>query len=343
MLIELQEIITFIDAQCFGDAKLKIMGLNSLKNATADELAFFAAQSYSEQLRQTKAKAIIISKDIQIKDIDIDKTWILVADPKLAFFKIQEKFYPQKQYSRNIAPQATIDTTAKIGKDTSIYPFVYIDKNAQIGDHSVIYSHSFIGENVKIGKNCLIYPNCSILDKVIIGDNVTIHSGSVLGSDGFGYITKEKKHHKIFHKGSVTIDNYVEIGANCTIDRGTIENTVIGKGTKIDNLVHIAHNVKIGAQCLIAAQVGIAGSTHLGDNVYCGGQVGILGHNKIEDGSIFYPRSCFMQERKTLPANSHMSGVPAIPIQEWRKNIVVQKKLALLEKRLRTLEAKNSS
>jgi UDP-3-O-[3-hydroxymyristoyl] glucosamine N-acyltransferase len=341
MQIKIKDIIRLTGGKASGCEDLLITGFGSLEEATASELSFFIEQKPTEKFLQSSAGAILVSKDLEIQKSS--QNLIFVDNPKLAFVQIQNQFLPTKKHSQKTHTNSWVDPSAQIGKNVTIYPFVFVDKDAQIGDNSVIYANSYIGEKTKLGKKCVIYPNCAILERVLIGDAVIIHAGNVIGSDGFGYATENKIHHKIPHRGGVEIADNVEIGANCTIDRGTITNTKIGEGTKIDNLVHIAHNVEIGKNCLLAGQVGIAGSTKLGDNVYCGGQVGILGHNKILDDCIFHPRSCFLQENKTLPAGSHMAGVPAIPIAEWRRNIVVQKKLVLLEKKIRALENKVTS
>lgn len=336
IVIDIQKIIRFSQAKCQEQRKLQITGFNSLEQATSSEIAFFVGKSLTKELVQSKAEAVFVNQDFSV--VDSQKMFLFVDNPKLAFFQSQEKFSCTKSYSKKIHSQAVVEKSAKIGKNVTIYPFAHIDHGAQIGDNSVVYSHCYLGEDAKIGENCIIHANCSILNGVILGNKVIIHSGCVLGSDGFGFVTEKEIHYKIAHQGTVEVADQVEIGAGCAIDRGTFGNTKIGKGTKLDNLIHIGHNVQIGENCLIAGQVGIAGSTKLGNSVYCGGQVGILGHNIIEDGCVFHPGTIFMQERKTVPAKSHMAGIPAISIQEWRRNIVVQKKLAHLEKKVRNLE-----
>ena len=336
-MIDIQKIIDFSKARCSNKKNLQITGFNALERATHSELTFFVEDISSLALEQTKAEVILVNQDF--KPQNSKKIFLFVANPKRTFFRVQEKFSLKKTYSKKIHLQAVVSASAKIGKNVTIYPFVYIGSGAIVKENSVIYSHCHVGEEVMIGANCIIYANCSILDKVILGDSVIIHSGCVLGSDGFGFVTDQQVHYKVPHCGTVEIADQVEVGANCSIDRATFGSTKIGKGTKLDNLVHIGHNVQIGENCLIAGQVGIAGSTKLGNSVYCGGQVGILGHNNIEEGCVFHPRCCFMQEHKTLPRGSQMAGVPAIPLQKWRKNIVVQKKLVSLEKKVRSLSS----
>ena len=338
MKVLIQKIIELTNASSKCE-DFSVTGISSLENATSNELTFFVGTTSNEILKKTKAKAIFVSHKFQ--ENNLKKNWLYVDNPRVRFFSTQHLFSHPSQNIPFIHPQASVDPSAKLGKNVTIYPCAVIDKKAVIGDNSIIYAHSYIGKEAKVGKDCLIYTNCSIMERVVLGNRVIIHSGSVLGSDGFGFITEKDIHCKIIHQASLEVGDDVEIGANCAIDRGVFSNSKIGSGSKLDNLVHLGHNVEIGKNCLLAGQVGIAGSTKLGDNVYCGGQVGILGHNKIGKGSVMHPGSIFMQEKKEVPENSHLAGVPAIPIQEWRKNIILQKKLIFLEKRIRELEKKN--
>ena len=344
MPFNLKELATLVNGKLLGQDDFIITGFNSLEQAKRDDLVFLAEKKHLESFKNSNAVSVIISEGITT-DYSANKNWIIVDDARFAGALAKEKLMPFKEYSKKISSKAIIDSTAIIGKEVTIYPLAFIDKKAVIKDKTVIYPNTFIGEEVVIGKNCLIYPNCSILDRVTIGDNTIIHSGTVIGADGFGFVTKQKKHYKIQHTGSVIIGNNVEIGANCAIDRGSINDTVIGSGSKIDNQVHIAHNVIIGENALISAQFGIAGSSKLGNNFYCGGKVGILGHNIIEDNVIFYSSSVLLSENKTIKADTVLAGIPAIKATEWKKNAVLQKKLWKLEQRLHFLEKnqKNSN
>ena len=339
MEFTLKELANFVQGELIGNENFKIVGCNNLEQAREKELAFLAEVKNIDAAQKSLAGAFLIGQNIE-KD-KLQKNCILVKNTRIAFNTILSKFHPAKIYSKTISPQASIHPSAKLGKDITIYPFVHIAENAQIGDRSVLYPNVFIGVDAKLGADCIIYPACSIMDRAIIGKCVIIHAGTVVGSDGFGFETMNNKHHKITHFGTVEIGDDVEIGANCTIDRGTIENTIIGDGSKLDNLVHIAHNVKLGKHNLLAGQVGIAGSAKLGEHVYCGGQVGILGHNSIEDNVTFYPRSTLMNTGKTVPSGSELAGTPAIKKTQWQRNTVVAKRLAELEKRLRKLEQKS--
>lgn len=223
-------------------------------------------------------------------------------------------------------------------------PYVVIADNVKIGDNTVLYSHSFIGEKTVIGKDTVIYPNVTVREGAQIGNAVIIHSGAVIGSDGFGFVTQAGKHNKVPQVGNVIIEDNVEIGANVAIDRATTGSTIIKSGTKVDNLVHIAHNVVIGENGLVVAQTGIAGSTIVGSNVTFAGQCGCVGHIKIGDNTVFAARSAPIND---VPANSFYAGFPAKPHKEWLRTKAgvnkvpdMLKKIKELEKRLAELESK---
>ena len=232
----------------------------------------------------------------------------------------------------------------KFGKDSIIESNVFIGDNVQIGDNVHLMPGVYIGDDVLIGDNTVIKPNVTLMEKTRIGNNVIIHSGSVIGSDGYGFTQDANAHEKIIHTGYVSIGNHVEIGACNTIDRGTLGMTIIGNGVKTDNLVHIAHNVKIGDNTLIVAQVGIAGSTKVGKNVIIAGKAGITGHVTIGDGSIVGP---YAGVHSDVPENKIVSGIPHMPHDRWRKVVSIisrlpemRKNLFSFEKRLKNLENK---
>jgi UDP-3-O-[3-hydroxymyristoyl] glucosamine N-acyltransferase len=227
----------------------------------------------------------------------------------LAFVKVVALFRPAKQrHPRGIHPTAIVGKGVQLGRGVCLGAYSVVEEDATIGDGSVIYPRCYIGYASAIGKDTVIYPQVVVRENVTIGNRVIIHSGTVVGSDGFGYVTVEQAHHKIPQVGTVIIEDDVEIGANVAIDRARFDKTVIGSGTKIDNLVHIAHNVTIGKNCLIVAQVGISGSTSVGDNVILAGQVGIVGHIKIGDNAVVLAKSGVS---KAVPAGSSVWGYPA--------------------------------
>lgn len=337
----LREIAEFIKGKLQGDPDTLIFGVSGIKEAKEGEITFLANPKYITYLDKTHASAVIVPYDIE----SINKPVICVENPSLAFAKVISLFVSSTgKHPQGIHPTAVVGKNVKLGKDVCIGAYVVIEDEAEIGDRTVIYPCCYIGYQTKIGKDTLIYSNVSIRERITIGDRVIIHSGTVIGSDGFGFATVEGVHHKIPQIGTVEIGDDVEIGANVTIDRARFDKTVIGKGTKIDNLVHIAHNVIIGENCIIVAQVGISGSTTIGKNVTLAGQVGIVGHISIGDNSIVMAQSGVT---KSFPQNSILWGSPAKSADLAKRiNACVQnlprlyKKVSELEKRLMQLEGK---
>ena len=259
-----------------GDSNLVISGIGDLQNSPKDYLTFLSDNRYYEDLLNSKSEAVIVNHDFSTDDIN--KTLIRVDNPVFAYIQILELFdTTQKKYS-GIHPTAIISKKSNIGKDVNIGPYVVIDDNVKVGDFTTIGASTHIKEHSQIGNNVKINSNVSIYEHVIIGDDVIIESGTVIGSFGFGLTFHNGENHIIPHKGKVIIMDKVWVGSNCSIDRGTINDTIIGEGTKMDNLIQIAHNVKIGKHCIIAGHSAIAGSTIIGNYVTIAGKVGIIGH-----------------------------------------------------------------
>ena len=337
----LNEIAKLIDGQVIGNGETLITGASGIREAAEGDITFLANSKYSSLMNKTRAAAIITSSDAQ----ETTKPIILTQNPSLAFVKIISLFTPD-----DIGHPSGIDFTAvmgknvSLGKDVTIGAYSVIGDNVAIGDNVIIYAGCYIGHHTKIGSQTLIYPHVSIRERISIGSRVIIHSGAVIGSDGFGFITIKDMHHKIPQVGTVQIDDDVEIGANVTIDRARFDKTVIGGGTKIDNLVQIGHNVIIGQNALIVAQVGISGSTILGNNVTLAGQVGLAGHITIGDNAIVTACSGVA---KSVPPDTMVSGAPARPYMiNQRINASLQNLPKLftmvreLKKRIEELEAR---
>jgi len=303
----LKEIARIIDGEVIGDEKVVITGVAGIKEASCGDITFLANPKYQTYLDKTAASAVITSRDVE----GCSKPIIRTDNPSLAFTKVVSFIFPQEEkHFKGIDPSARLGKNVKLGRDAAVGACVVVDDDASIGDKTIIYPGCYIGHHSKIGSDSLIYPNVTIREHISIANRVIIHSGTVIGSDGFGYVAVEGKHHKIPQVGMVIIGDDVEIGANVTIDRARFDKTVIGKGTKIDNLVQIAHNVIIGENCLIVAQAAIAGSTTIGNNVILAGQVGVTGHITIGDNSIVMAQSGVS---KSLPAGSVVWGTPAKP------------------------------
>jgi UDP-3-O-[3-hydroxymyristoyl] glucosamine N-acyltransferase len=292
MKLAVLEIAKIVSGEFIGDKNIILTGVNSLLNAKKNDISFFGNMKYFNDALKTEAGVILIGYDINISKF-ANKNIIKVKNPQYAYSIILSIIEDERKKNINneIHKLSCIFKNVKLGINLYIGQNVVVEKMSEIGDDTKIFPNVFVGNNVKIGNNCLIYPNVVIRENTFIGDRVIIHSGVVIGSDGFGFINVNSKIHKIPQIGNVIIGNDVEIGANTTIDRATVNSTVIGDSTKIDNLVQIAHNVKIGRNCMIVAQVGIAGSTIIGDNVVIGGQTGIVGHIKIGNNVIISSQS----------------------------------------------------
>ncbi|MFC1807366.1 UDP-3-O-(3-hydroxymyristoyl)glucosamine N-acyltransferase [Candidatus Omnitrophota bacterium] len=331
----LKEIASLVDGELIGDGNIEISSVSGIREAQEGDITFLANPLYKPLLGITKASAVITSKD----DAPVSKPTIRTDNPSMAFSKVVSAFQAQKQKElpTGINKSAIIGKNVVLGDNISIGPFVVIEDGSSIGDGTLVFPHTYIGSNSQIGANSKIYPNVTIRENAIIGNNVIIHSGTVVGSDGFGYVQIDDKYQKIPQAGKVVIEDDVEIGSNVSIDRARFGETVIGRGTKIDNLVQIAHNVKIGENAVIVSQSGIAGSSSLGKNVTVAGQVGITGHLKIGDNVIIAARSGVS---KSLPAGSVVMGAPVKPMAEEKKILVSLKKLPEIVKTVSELKKK---
>lgn len=337
----LSEIAQVIKGEVVGDASMVITGVSGIKEASSAEITFLANPKYAPLVEKTLASAIIVPLDYPASA----KALIRVDNPSLAFIKVIDLFIQKDAVClKGIHPTAIIGKAVNLGKNVGIGAYVVIEDNVVIGDNVIIYPGSFIGHNAKIGKDSLIYANVSIREQTCIGSQVIIHSGAVIGSDGFGFISIDKVHHKVPQIGIVEIGDDVEIGANTAIDRARFDKTVIGKGTKIDNLVHIAHNVLIGENSIIVAQAGISGSTVIGKNVIIAGQAGLVGHISIGDGAVLAAQAGVT---KSVPENTMVSGYPARKHDEaLRVNACIQnlpklyEQIKELKKKIEELEAK---
>lgn len=337
----LKEIADFIGGEIIGDSQVTITGVSGIEEARLGDITFLANPKYISFLEKTNASAIITSKDIK----SASKPIIRTDNPSLAFAKVVSLAKPSEIIlPKGIHTTAVLGKNVKLGKDVAIGPYVVVEDDVSIQDNTVIYGGCYIGHNSAIGANTIIYPNVSIRERVLIGNKVRIQSGTVIGSDGFGFVTVEGVHHRIPQIGTVVIEDDVEIGSNVSIDRARFDKTVIGQGTKIDNLVHIAHNVTIGKNCFIVAQVGISGSTSLGNNVILAGQVGLVGHIKVGDNAVVMAQSGV---NKSIPENTMMWGYPAKPVEVSRRvNASVQnlpklyETVKILKKKIEELEEK---
>jgi UDP-3-O-[3-hydroxymyristoyl] glucosamine N-acyltransferase len=330
----LQELATLSGGELVGDSGLKITGAASLAEATAGEISFFANRKYVGLLRKTRASAVFVPTDFTDP---IAAAQIRVSNPTRAFEQVVLKFAPKPiTFSPGIHPSAIVDPTAKLGERVSIQPYAVIEAGAKIGDDTIIGAGSYIGHETVIGSACLIYPRVTIRERSRIGSRVVIHSGAVIGADGFGFEMIDGRQEKIQQLGIVQIDDDVEIGANTTVDRARFGRTWVQQGVKIDNLVQIAHNVVIGKNSVIVAQTGISGSTQVGERVTMAGQVGIVGHVEIGDGTVIAAQSGVS---KSVPGGTWF-GYPAGPIDEVKQQIAWIHRLGKLFARVKEIEKK---
>ena len=343
MSFTLKQIAEKINASIIGDEDRKIYGVAAFDDASSHDITFASDIKFLKHLSDTNAGAVIVPINHGDLNTDSLQCSILVSEnPKLNFFRIVSLFYPQKKIRSFISPAAQIGENFVFGTDVTVYSGVTIGDGVVIGDRVSLMPGVFVGDGAAIGDNTIIKPNVTLMERTVIGKRVIVHSGTVIGSDGFGFTPDHEKHEKIPHAGFVQIDDDVEIGACNTIDRGTFGRTWLKKGVKTDNLVHIAHNVIIGSNTLIVAQVGIAGSSKIGNSVIIAGQAGVSGHLTIGDYSIVGPKAGVAEN---VSSGKIVSGVPGMPHKLWLKvaNIIprlpdLRKKLLSLEKRVKNCE-----
>ena len=330
------EIARLLKGEVEGDGETVISGIAGISEAGPGELTFLDAPQYLSFLETTEASAVIVDA----KTSAPGKTIIRVAQPRLAFTRAMRIFYPLvAPCPPGIHPTAVVGRNSRLGQDVSIGAHAVIGDEVEIGDGAKIFPLVSIGNRTRIGSDTVIYSNVTIREGTEIGRDVIIHSGTVIGSDGFGYAQDGKEHLKIPQAGTVIIEDQVEIGANVTIDRAALGATRIGRGTKIDNLVQIAHNVVIGPDTLLIAQVGISGSTRIGANVILAGQVGVAGHIEIGDGAIVAAQSGVS---KSVRPQTLMFGTPARLLKKARQIEACISRLPDLFKRVHRLEKKQA-
>jgi UDP-3-O-[3-hydroxymyristoyl] glucosamine N-acyltransferase len=329
----LEELAEAVGGRVVGDPAFPVEGISSLELAGPREITFVVNARYAQALKTSRAGAVIVS-DPERGD---DRPMLVVADPYLAYARVAQLFHPTPKPSQGAADGAFVHPQARIGRDVSIAPMVWVDREAEIGDRVALHSGAWVGEGCFVGEDCVLYPGVILYPNSRLGKRVIVHAGTVIGSDGFGYARDGARSVKIPQLGGVQIDDDVEIGANNTIDRASFGITWIQRGVKTDNLVHIGHNVVVGEDTILVAQVGIAGSATVGHRVILAGQVGIAGRLHIGDGAMVGPQSGV---GKDVPPGGTVSGAPAIDHRTWRRTTHVIPRLPELLKRLRALEKK---
>lgn len=324
------KIAEFLNGTLIGSGEIEIESVASLKTASKGQISFVEKM---ENLAETNADCLLVPENF---DAELSCVLIKVKKPKLAFAKIAEVLHPPKKRGKIIHQTAVIAENARFGKDLFVGAFVCIGENSEIGDGTQLRAGAKVGDNVKIGKNCVLHPNVFVEDNSTIGDNVILHSGVIIGTDGFGFVRDNDKHIKFPQIGTVVIENDVEIGANSCVDRGALGETRIGEGTKIDNLVQIAHNVQIGKRVVIAALTGVSGSSIIEDDCVIAGQVGIADHVKIEKGAVIGAKSAVFPNK--IIRKGFWMGIPVQPIEDYKRQNALLKGLGRLRGEIKELK-----
>lgn len=327
------ELADMLQGQVEGDSSVVVTGLSPADAARAGEITFAENAKYFSAAEQSAASAVLVSEPCNSPS----KVLIRVANPRAALAQLLPLFFPPDEAPQGIHPSAAIANTASIHPTAHVGPHCVIGAGVRLGARSSLMGGNSLGANCDLGEEVCLYPNVILYKGTRVGNRVTIHAGTVIGSDGFGYVFDKGRHRKMLQVGTVIIHDDVEIGANCAIDRGTFGPTVVGQGTKIDNLVHVAHNVSIGRHCLIMGQVGFAGSTRLGDYAVVASQSGIADHLKIGSQAVIGAKSGVMRD---VEDGGRVLGIPAAPERQAKRQIIAQQQLPELLKRMRELEKK---
>jgi UDP-3-O-[3-hydroxymyristoyl] glucosamine N-acyltransferase len=327
----LSELAAAVGGRVEGDANRRVRGVATLEAAEPHDLSFLTNPRYRSALRNSKAGAILVGPGADVEGRDV----LVAPDPYLALAQILDRMHPAPRPAPGISPDARIAETATIGAGVSIAPFAVISEAARLGDRAVVGAGAVIGEGSTIGEDTVVMPRVVLYPGTFLGARCLIHAGVVLGGDGFGFATAAGTHHKMRQLGHVVVEDDVEIGANSTVDRGTLGETRIGRGTKIDNLVMVANGVVIGPHGLLAAQAGVSGSTRIGSHVTMAGQTGMSGHLGIGDRVVVAAKSAVFSD---VPGGSFVAGIPAVDHRAWKRSVALVKMLPELRSRLRMLE-----
>ncbi len=332
----LGELATHVGGELLGDAGLLIHGLNGLAEAVPGDVSFYGNPRYRRQYEATRASAVLVGSDASPRP---GMALIRVPNPHLAFARLLQLFHPVERPAAGVSPQAHVHSEARVHPEATVMAGATVERGATVGARTVLYPGVFVGEAARLGEECLLYPNVTVRERCEVGSRVILHASCVVGADGFGFAFDAEaahgpEHFKIPQTGIVRIEDDVEVGACTTIDRATLGETVIGRGTKIDNLVQIAHNVQVGPLTLICAQAGVSGSAELGTGVVLAGQVGVVGHIRVGDLAKVGAQSGVAHD---VADGQVVSGSPAVPHREWLRASAALGQLGDLVKEVRAL------
>lgn len=330
-----QQLADLLQGSIEGDASVKVNQLSKIEEGTPGSVSFLANPLYTQYIYGTKASLVIVNADL-VLTAPVSCTLLRVASAEQAFAKLLELYNQIKLNKKGIAPQAYISDSATVGTDCYVGAFAVISDGAKIGNNVKIYPQVFVGDNVVVGDNTTLFAGVKIYADCVLGKDCIIHSGTVIGSDGFRFAPQNEGNKKIPQIGNVIIEDDVEIGANCAIDRATLGSTILRKGVKFDNFIHIAHNVEVGENCYFAAHTVVAGSTKIGKNCMTSGQVGIVGHLQIADGTIVTAQSGI--SKSITKSGEVLMGSPAFDANKYRKSFVHFRNLDSLAQRISALE-----
>ncbi len=332
MAFTVAEIASHLKGEVAGNPSTQITGFSPADRSRPGDLTFAENDSYLQRAESSAATAVIIEEKSRATS---SKVLIRVRNVRVAYAKVLPLFYPEKQFPPGVDPNAVVAATAKIDPTAHIGPGCVIGEHVEVGAGCVIEALDFLGDHCRLGQNVRLFPNVTLYGGTEVGNRVRIHAGTVVGSDGFGYVEEDGSHIKVPQIGNVIIRDDVELGASVTVDRGALGPTVIGEGTKVDNLVQIAHNVSIGLNCMIVAQAGIAGSTRMGDEVVLGGQSGVLGHLRLGNRVSVSAKSGVM---RNLRDGERVLGFPAVPDRQAKRQIIAVQHLPEFVRKFQELE-----
>ena len=328
----LQDLADHLGASVHGDGRVRIKSIAPIQAAGAGDLTFVTSAKYLSAAAASPAAAVLID---QKPPVDIGKPLLIHPNPYACLARVIAYFHPRTQARPGIRRGAWVEKGAKVHKSAVVYPGASVRAGAKVGARCVLYPGVYVGENSVLGEDCLLYPNAVIREGCVLGNRVILHPGAVVGADGFGFAKDGEGYLKIPQVGNVVLEDDVELGAGCAIDRAVLGTTRIGRGTKLDNMVHVGHNCVIGRHGVIAGQSGFAGSTQVGDDFVCGGQVGVAGHLKIGNRVTLATRSGVMEN---IPESGVYWGAPSAPMKDEMKNVAAYRSLPSLVKRVRQLE-----
>lgn len=336
MPMTLQQLAPRIGAQVVGDGSISVSRCAAIETAQPNELTFLANSKYAQYLQSTRAAAVIVDSKTSCPD---GVTRLVADDPYFAFRNAIVELHGYRNHPEPIAMRNgqahSVHASAQIGEGTRVHPHAVVEAGAIVGRNCVLYPGVYIGPQARVGDECVLFPNVVIYDRCVLGNRVTLHANTAVGQDGFGYATHKGAHHKIPQTGIVVIEDDVEMGAGCAIERGAVGETRVGKGSKFADLISIGHGTTIGKHCLLVSLVGVAGSVEVGDYVALGGQVGVSGHLRIGNFVQAAGQSAIVQD---VPDGAKVAGVPAIELDKAKRNALAGTELYEMFKRLRKLE-----